>query len=137
MYDHTHTVSPTGQLAAAGVTDPVYSARGGDPVKPPDPVKNPIKPLTYVDDLQVEVDGLLVKEAIIAQLKDADPSWFTYSQDKLGSGSANHPLVEKGTGEIKLDFLPKVYFLEGEHLIQLSVKGEGNGGRILYNLYVE
>ena len=59
------------------------------------------------------------------------------SQDKLGNGRSDHPLVSKGTGPIKLDFLPGVSFTEGQHVIELSVKGDGNGGRILYHLYVE
>jgi hypothetical protein len=113
-----------------GPASPAYSARSG-------------APLTYVNDLQILIDGVPVKEAIVAQLKDADATWFTYSQDKLGNGLENHPLVmdpitkKGGTGEIKLDILPNIYFLDGEHSIELSVKGDGNGGRILYNLYVE
>lgn len=137
-YHHTHTLSGSGATGDAGITDPsppppalqAYSARSG-------------APLSFVNDLKVKIDGRPVTTDIVAQLKAADPIWNTSSQDKLGNGLGNHPLVADpvtrrgGTGEIKLDFLPNVFFLEGEHAIELSVEGEGNGGRILYNLYVE
>jgi hypothetical protein len=59
----------------------------------------------------------------------------------LGDGADNHVFVLKGTNAIRLDFLPQVFFTEGEHYIELRVSAgpnnEPNGGRILYNLYVE
>ncbi|MEO8339278.1 MAG: hypothetical protein ABI604_06095 [Nitrospirota bacterium] len=132
---HKHDLGTSLTIDKAGV-DQVhneYKARNGQAAKA----------LTFVDDLQVAIDGIPVTDAIIAQLKDADANWSANSQDKLGNGSVNHPLVmdpitrKGGTGEIKLDFLPNIYFLDGEHSIELSVEGDGNGGRILYNLYVE
>jgi len=148
---HTHSVDQ----ANAGVTDPslplpakqLYTARSGDP-------------LTYVDDLRVsigtKVDNLDdCTTRIQAQIGAARPSedW-----SKLGEGptAANHPFIVNGTGAIRLDLLPqmKVDFSEGEYLIELSapqlkdaatgkplLDSNGNpvpnGGRILYNLYIE
>jgi hypothetical protein len=138
-HDHTHLFnfdSGNSGIGPAGVSD--ATARSG----------TNIKALTYVDDLKVEIDGHDVTKDIVNQLRNADPRWsaLTVQDSKLGNGGGGHPFVENtngdltghgGTGEIKLDFLPGITFLEGEHLIELSVSGDGNGGRILYNLYVE
>ena len=132
----TLSLSGTGTSDRAGVSDPAYSSRGGDAANRPDPINNPIAPLTYVADLQVIIDGKNVSTAVVEQLKDIDQNWQSNGQDRLGNGSANHPLADKGSGPIKLDFLStELSFLEGEHWIELSVKS--GGGRILYNLYVE
>ena len=118
QHDHTHTFifdSGNSSLGFAGASD--------------QPARTGVKALTYVTDLQVAIDNRPVTQDIINQLKGTDSTW-----SKLGDSA--HSLKD-GTGEIKLDFLPGVSFLEGEHLIEFSVSGDGNGGRILYNLYVE
>lgn len=122
---HTHEVDVSSAASAGdtGITD--VQARSG-------------QALTYVNDLQVYIDGEdqthNQTQDILNQLDDAQPNenWKTI---KLGNGNANHTIVMKGTGQIKLDFLHGVSFAEGEHYIEFRVnKG---GGRILYNLYVE
>lgn len=93
---------------------------------------------TFVKDLEIwigeNISGLENKTMdILNQLQDAQPS---ATWDQLGNGNGNHILVEKGTGAIRLDFLPKTSFAEGhEYLIELRVAS--GGGRILYNLYIE
>jgi hypothetical protein len=162
--DHTHKVSPIASLGQAGVTDPDenYSARGGDPLHPPDLVKNPVKPLTYIDNLQIYIGKVAVDgkrpdpkpddndnytSAILDQLKNAQPAIYG-SKNKLGEGrgDVNDPLANNGTGPIKLDFLQGLDFDEGEYYIILHAPDKvpktevpipHNGGRILYNLYVE
>lgn len=133
--DHTHTVA-LASMANAGVTDPgfptgPYSARAG-------------APLTYVNALQIYIDGILQTDNIITQLKDADTLGNDWSQ--LGDGTASHALVDPGTGPIKLDFLPQASFTEGQHTIEihstwLTDPNTGapipTGGRVFYNLYVE
>ncbi len=103
---------------------------------PPFPVRS-TTPLSYVGDLHVYIDGKPVTTAIVEQLKGGDSNWSGNSGDKLGDRTSSHPLVTRGTGPIRLDFLPAMRFDLGEHFIELSVTGDGNGGRILYNLYVE
>lgn len=126
---HTHNFSPTVSMENAGVND--ITARSGKTEKA----------LTFVDDLEVWIgknkDQLEnYKNHILKQLHDVQPNerdkW-----GKLGDGSGDHILAQKGTGPIKLDFLSpeKLSFTEGEYLIELNVKS--GGGRILYNLYVE
>ena len=112
------------------------------------------KALTFVNDLQVyigqvDVDGRWpepgsgkkCRDEILTQLKDLQPTIWgdnTKTKDKLGDGSKDHPLANNGTGAIRLDLLPnKLNFPEGQYYIDLIVEGDGNGGRILYNLYVE
>lgn len=130
-YTHNHSYS----FSISGKTDSFgapLNARSGDA-------------LTYVNDLRIKIDGKDVTRAILEQITAADSIWFTNSKDMLGDGTKNHPLIEKGTGEIKLDFLPNISLLEGEHVIELSApeikdsngKPVPNGGRIVYNLYVE
>ena len=137
ILDHKHNVTPEASLGSAGVTDTAYSARGGDAQDPPHPINNPIKPLTYVDDLQVligeSVPGLKNKtKDILDQLRDAQQGLVW---DKLGDGESNHVLALEGTGAIRLDFLPDVTFTDREYVIDLKVTS--GGGRILYNLYIE
>ncbi|HSH78802.1 MAG TPA: hypothetical protein VLA19_09765, partial [Herpetosiphonaceae bacterium] len=94
-------------------------------------------PLTYIRGLQVWIDGDNKTDDILSQLQNAQP---TENWTELGDGAGNHVLTMKGTGEIKLDFLPGVTFDEGEHCIELrapAIPNKSNGGRILYNLYVE
>jgi hypothetical protein len=126
-YDHKHALSGSGTTSSAGVTDPSppkFTARLG-------------APLTFVDNLQVLIGPDIARTVnhtlnILNQLRAAQP---TETWDKLGNGGGGHALVVKGTGEIKLDFLPNVAFTEGEYVIELRV--DSGGGRILYNLYVE
>lgn len=126
---HVPTGASSSDSHGAGVADPsppAYSARNG-------------APLTYVDNLQVQIGKNVHQlenktEAILRQLRAAQTS-LTWDQIGRGSANPNHPLIENGTGPIKLDFLPGVAFTEGEYLIELSVAS--GGGRVLYNLYVE
>jgi hypothetical protein len=82
---------------------------------------------------------------ILMQIADANPdeaAFWPYDQSDygLGDGKEGHPFVTYGTGPIRLDLLPYPFDEEGEYIIELSVKDKdntGNGGRILYNLYVE
>jgi hypothetical protein len=104
------------------------------------------EPITFCDGLQVFLgkDNTQTPddftEAILGQLHDAGHlDWD--GVPALGDGLENHVLVQRGTGAIRLDFLPNVSFTEGEYFIQLQVPAgtatKPNGGRILYNLYVE
>jgi hypothetical protein len=115
---HTHSIGSNVSVGFAGVTD--VNADTGRPA------------LSYLDDLQISIDGKPQTANIQTQLQDANPTenWTT-----IGNGFANHDLVVHGTGPIKLDFLSGVRFEEGEHVIEFSVAG--GGGRLLYNLYVE
>ncbi len=130
--DHKHTVNPSASMGDAGVTqppfatDPSYAAKSDSPI-------------TFIDDLKISVDGRDQTGKIQEQLHAAFPaeSWA-----KLGDGTATHPLADKTkeSRPMKLDFLPHVFFGDGEHVIELSVvdvTGKRNGGRINYNLYVE
>jgi hypothetical protein len=107
--------------------------------------------LSYVNNLQVWVDGVGLTAAILAQIQDANPT--EHWNNVLGDGTKDHPLVvphdepprrRDGTGPIRLDSLPNTNFTEGEHYITLRVEeltdedgnDLGNGGRIHYNLYV-
>jgi hypothetical protein len=101
------------------------------------------KPLTYVHDLQIAIDGSDKSTAIREQISDSvgadDPGAWTVLGDRTG----NHPLADdhKDAIAIRLDYLPGVRLEEGEHSIEFSVglmpNGEANGGRIHFNLYVE
>jgi hypothetical protein len=116
---HKHPISAASvNVGPAGVTD--VNADSGRPAR------------TYIDNLQISINGNDQTASIQTQLQDANP---TEDWTKLGDGTASHALVVNGTGEIKLDFLSGARFLEGEHVIELSVTS--GGGRILYNLYVE
>jgi hypothetical protein len=124
-HDHTHafTQGSSSGVANAGVTDPAPPAYTG----------HTGAPLTFLDNLQVSIDGNDQTTAILTQLQDSRPATEDWS--KLGHGGAfPDPLVDPGTGPIRLDLLP-VVFDENEHVIELSVSS--GGGRILYNLYVE
>lgn len=128
QYQHTHgfTQGAASGVGTTGVSD--WKARGT--------ITKPETALTFVDDLQVWIGPDLANltnqtASILSQLRASQP---TQVWDKLGGG-AGHALAVKGTGEIKLDFLPNVSFTEGEYVIKLSVAN--GGGRILYNLYVE
>jgi len=131
---HTHTIpqqpaqtlaiAGQGTSSPAGVDDlgPAFEARSGDP-------------LTYVRGLKLEVDGINCTADALRQIVNNRPPNEDWT--RLGDGTANHPLVMNGSGAIRLDFLPGVVLGEGEHVIELSVAGDANGGRIHFNLYVE
>jgi hypothetical protein len=149
-YKHTHKISGSGGTGDAGVTDPsppAYTAHSGDP-------------LTFVTNLQiyigkVEADGKRpalsedknYTKRIMAQLQNAQSAIYG-GKNILGEGigGENDPLANNGTGAIKLDFLQGLDFDEGEYYIILHAPDKDpetedpiphNGGRILYNLYVE
>ena len=83
-------------------------------------------PLDWVSDLQIWIDGAEYSEEIRDRL-----GWA-----RLGDGSGIHKLVTEGTGAIRLDLLGIDFFV-GDHDIELIVGGDGNGGQIIYNLYVD
>jgi hypothetical protein len=135
---HTNLKS-TSSIDSTGVTSP---SRNGEP-------------LTFVDRLEIFL-GLVPTGGVArtvnrtteiqSQLADANPEvWGT--RTKIGEGGVKgDPLKEKGTGPIRLDFLPDMTFTEGEeYCIELKVQAKtdsagkkvANGGKILYNLYVE
>ena len=133
---HSHTIavqpaqvlqlSGTGTGVTSGVNDvdaPDYRARTGDPIK-------------YVDDLQIAVDGRTLTQDVRRQVVNNSAQGADWAKFGVQSQSG-HPFVQQGTGAIRIDFLPGVVLDEREHWIELSVKGDGNGGRIHFNLYVE
>jgi len=130
-YVHKHPLSAsggTGNTPTEDPTQPLKRARTG-------------APLGHIYDLRVAVDSNDQTSAISDQVKVSRPSAEATSWDLLGNGTSGHPLTDKGTGPIKLDFLPGVAFDEGEHVIEFSVplgpNGVANGGKILFNLYIE
>jgi hypothetical protein len=132
---HYHTITvPKLGVVLAGVE---YSARSG-------------KPFTYVSNLQIHIgplrptgdinweDGDDYEDDILQQIQNLQGANWA-NQKTLGNGGPDtDPLVKFGTGPIRLDLLsPNLSFPPGDYYIDLQVEGEGNGGRILYNLYVE
>lgn len=100
--------------------------------------------LTYVKNLQVYIGnagsaGVNRTEQILSQIITVQPGmgWLDLNGNGfLGDGGSTHPLVQKGTGAIRLDLISNdLSFPEGEYYIELRV--ESGGGRMLYNLYVE
>ena len=107
------------------------------------------KALTYVDSLEITIDGIPQTQNILNQIINERPAaerplW----KNKLGDGTSNHPFAiigkDKGTGPIRLNFLQDTNFSEGEHVIELVAprileggKVKPNGGKIIYNLYIE
>lgn len=125
---HKHDLTTSLVIDKAGVDqlDNDYKARSGETEKA----------LTYIDNLQIEIDGKNVTEGARTQVVNNRPD--TENWAKFGElNASSHPFVEKGTGPIRIDYLPGVRLSEGEHDIVLSVSGVGNGGRIHFNLYVE
>jgi len=109
-------------------------------------------PLAYVDDLQIflgiagdSVQSVNRTNEILIQLANSNPvDWG--GKNKIGnSGLSGDVLKDKGTGPIRLDYLNDTTFVEGEYCIELRVAARhdplgnkiANGGKILYNLYVE
>jgi hypothetical protein len=137
-FRHTHTHSLNGisaAIASTGVDLPAR-ARSSGPL------------LTFVNDLQISIGRTanLVNRTldIRRQLAGVRPGVWSDNAGNpktLGDGSGNHELVMNGTGPIRLDFLPSTSFTEDEYCIELSVdvraNNQPNGGRILYNLYIE
>ena len=111
---HTHTMS--GSVGDAGATansaSTPYQARGGNAYG-------------YPDTVLVKLDGHDITPLILNYL-----GWT-----KLGDGTATHSLVTSGTGGIDLVKLGQTLTL-GSHMLELVV-GQGVGGKLLYNLYVE
>jgi len=86
-------------------------------------------------------------ESILEQLQRTNASVWSPGGILITSldGGKGKPLTDNGTGPIRLDLLPGLIFEPDEFVpyeIELSVPGErlpgeGNGGCIQYNLYVE
>ncbi len=119
---HSHPVQISLSERAVGATGPT-SVRAGSQ-------------LSYLSGLQIAVDGKPCTNAIVQQLNDTNPSVWGGAL-ALGSSTEPDPLRDPGTGPIRLDLLGQVSFDEGPHEIVLWVAGDGNGGCIQYNLYVE
>lgn len=114
---HQHTLSTSAGTADAGVVTPpdnLYAGHGGDA-------------LTYLNDLQVSLDGQDITGALLSLL----PGWGT-----LGNGLASHQInAADGTGGIDLIQLTSRTLDVGPHTLLFSV-GSG-GGKLVYNLYIE
>jgi len=135
---HTHafTAKSVGVAGAVDPNNPSLRARTG-------------LPLTHVSDLEVWIGrtGLPATNHtanILSQLASGNSAWA--GGVRLGNASDGHVFVQRGTGSIRLDFLPGVAFTEGEYSIELRVKERldsngqtklPNGGRVIYNLYIE
>jgi hypothetical protein len=84
---------------------------------------------------------------ILEQLQKTNPSVWSPGGILVTSldGGIGRPLTDRGTGPIRLDLIDGLTFEPDEFVpyeIELSVPGErvegdGNGGCIQYNLYVE
>ncbi|HEV7606291.1 MAG TPA: hypothetical protein VGO61_03100 [Steroidobacteraceae bacterium] len=125
--DHTH-LAPLLSISDAGVSD--ISARDDSP-------EVPQAALTFVDDLQLYIGSSIrnltsITENVLNQLRAAQPD---VTWNKLGNGLGDHVFAARGSGEIKLHFLPGMAFSEGEYLIEL--RAPSRGGRVHFNLYVE
>jgi hypothetical protein len=91
------------------------------------------KALGYVKTLTVKYDGRDITQPILQQLLGNNASdWPNGST--LGDGTAGHVFVKDGTGPISLTDLG-LAFTPGPHQLEFSV-GDGNGGKVQYNLYV-
>ena len=135
---HIPTANSRSDSVESGATDPStnYVARNGPPLK-------------YIENLEIwfgrnDSDPINKTEEIKGQLAARAP--IDWANKELGNGLHDHVLVKKGTGPIRLDFLPGLSFSEGEYYLELRSPGKldaagnrtiPNGGRILYNLYVE
>ena len=124
QYNHSHAVSPTGSIDDAGIG----------------PRARATQKLTFVDTIKVTLTALSgnvtndITTEILDQLAAADAQWVGKS---LGNRGPGHVLATMGTGPVRLDFLRGVRLSEGGYRLEMSVAGDGNGGRIHYNLYVE
>ena len=123
---HTHDFSITTTHALVGAK--------GKPVRAGDQ-------LSFLYDLQITIDQRPCTPQILAQIKETNSSvWANAAITTLGNGPAGQPdpLLTNGTGPIRLDLIEGLEFDAGrDHEIELSVRGDGNGGCIQYNLYVE
>jgi hypothetical protein len=121
-FSATETITVTGGIADAGNTvssvgSLPFQARDGDPA------------YGYFDTLRIKLDGTDITGLVTAQL-----GWTS-----LGDGTAGHPLVTSGTGSIDLVRLGLSLGV-GTHTLELflqTVPGTSNGGKVLYNLFVE
>jgi hypothetical protein len=128
---HTHTItiniSPTG---SAGPT----TVRDGNQ-------------LTYLSNLQITIGkrggtsanyGAKILQYVKDNNSPSPPN--PWGGQAVINGRSGDPLVTMGTGPIRLDLIDGLSFEPDEvnpYEITLSVTGDGNGGCIEYNLYVE
>lgn len=132
VFTHTHRVTiPATDTAIAS------SAReeGNAPLKDERKLRKGPQ-YSYLRDLRVFIDNRDCTTDIIKQIAIARPHIWA-NVPELGDTQNTHPFVEHGTGLIRLDVLAGVDFSEGEHKIELKVAGDGTGGSVHYNLYVE
>ena len=130
--EHSHTIAGGQMTESAGaIGSHSHSAEGDVKHAGIEPeARESGNRLEYIDSLKVFIDGDKPENEYTAAILDR-LGWT-----KLGDGHSSHIFVEDGTGAIQLDKLGADFF-EGEHFIEFQVEGEGNGGGILYNLYVD
>jgi hypothetical protein len=137
--DHQHEIAPfpadNETQALPGGGEGFTEFKGVTAMGEPEYMPRRALPIMYPGNLLVLVDGEDLTESVRLQILNKSaraPAWVT-----LGDGSATHPLVEDGSGEIRIDFLPGVTLDEREHTIEIKLGAAGKGGRIHFNLYVE
>jgi hypothetical protein len=126
---HEHVLPATTTTDATGATDPTGGAAS-------DARWGPM--LGYVKGMTVALDGIDITPLLLKEIKD--PAWGTYygaAQYFLGDGTAGHPLNIVGTGGIDLYRLTGVSPSDGEHVLEFAVQGPGEGGNVLWELYIE
>jgi len=142
--DHTHKLhglvvnsTPLKMKANSVTATTAINNTGVDDVS----IRAPVGPatktfaLTYVDDLQVKLNGKDITADIRAQLEAKPGQAGKWA--KLGDGTAGHELAKTdGTGEIDLLKLPNADLGPGTYTLEFRVNGPGSGGEIQYNLYV-
>jgi len=109
--------------------------------------RSDVPQLTFFSRLAVKVrhgSGNVVNctDKILEQIKRTNPSVWSPPGISITSldGGPVDPLTVKGTGPIRLDLVDGLMFEPDEFVpyeIELAVEGDGNGGCIHYNLYVE
>jgi hypothetical protein len=100
--------------------------------------------LSYFTGLQIWIGGsystaIDVTDKVVAQIQANHPEqhWL----GTLGNGTSAHPIVEAGTGEIRLDLLEGIDISSGEYVILMwlnsTIDGAHRGGKVIYSLYVQ
>jgi hypothetical protein len=125
----SHTHQMTSPVTVGGTGGSGYIVRGG-------------AAYTWLDELHVFFDGQDITDRII----DLQPDRWRLFGSKLGDGGAGHPFNTDGTGEVDLLDLGLVVDEGREHLLEFQVRPADpnanparlpNGGKVLYQLYIE
>lgn len=123
--DHSHTLTTSSATVGSNGSqgDHHHAITGTTQARGMNPAARTGPTYTYLEDLQIWIDGTNYSEDIKARL-----GWT-----QIGDGTSGHAL-QSGSGPIAIDTLgPDLS--EGEHTIEFRVSS--GGGRIFYNLYVE